>query len=134
MQIRRLYDVSLEYDWPVGSPSEACTVGVLDRVRYRAKHQTHGTIDASVTLIDLNAISGIFSPRRYAVERIDAAPEHWESGLVTYLLVDTVRQLQAYGVSSLQTHVDAAATGQQQVLDRLGFRNHDSSVVMLKTI
>jgi len=134
MQIRRLYDVSLEYDWPIGSPNEACTVGILDRVRYRAKHQTHGSIDASVTLIDLNAISGIFSPRRYAVERIDAAAAHWESGLVTYLLVDTVRQLQAYGVSSLQAHVDAAATVQQQVLDRLGFRNHDSSVVTLKTL
>lgn len=134
MQLRRLYDVALEYDWPVGSIREACTVGILDRVRYRAKHQGHGTIDARSTLIDVNAITGVFSPRMYVLENVDASDAQWDSGLVTFLLVETIRQLQAYGVSSLQLHVDAADHRKIQIVERLGFQVCDHSVVMAKSI
>jgi len=133
MQLKRELPVTIEYDWPASDSLDACTRGALDRVRFRTAART-GEPEAQLILFDLNALSGLFSPRVYAVENLHATPEQWSSGLVIYLIAEAVRQLQTYGVSSVVAHCKSDAQSEQQLWDRLMFLPVDESLVLQKPL
>lgn len=133
MQLKRELPVTIEYDWPAAGTWDACTRGALDRIRFRTAVRA-GEPEAQLILLDLNALSGLFSPRIYAVESILATAEQWNSGVTAYLIAESVRQLQGYGVSSVVAHCAADAQSERQIWDRLSFLSVDESVVMQKCL
>lgn len=119
MQLKRSYDVRIEYDWPSQSTWEAVTSGAHERIRFQAFLKGTDRAAAQFILVDMNAISGRFGSRQYFVQSIHMDPKSAPIGLMSFLIAESIRQLQAYGISNIYTHSTTPEEG--EIWLRMGF-------------
>jgi GNAT superfamily N-acetyltransferase len=131
-QIRRAYQLEAVLDPPARSWWEACTLGQADLTRFHLYSREGGAPAATITYWHIEPLASSWGAHAVGVLDLETAPALRRQGLATFLLGESLRQLQSHGATLAEAQTmerNSAATGLYQ---KLGFRAVDQGLVLRK--
>jgi ribosomal protein S18 acetylase RimI-like enzyme len=133
MQVRRGYRIEAVLDPPARSWWEACTLGHADRTRFHLYPRGGNEPVASVTYWHIEPLASSWGVHAVGVLDLEVAPAARRQGLATFLLGESLRQLQSHGVTVVEAQTMAANEAALGLYRRLGFQPVDQGIVLRKT-
>ncbi|MBW3599289.1 MAG: GNAT family N-acetyltransferase [Planctomycetes bacterium] len=133
MQIRRSYQIEATLDPPSSSWWEACTLGHAERTRFHLLPRAGDAPAASATFWHIEPLASSWGVHAVGVLDLEVAAEHRRRGLATFLMGESLRQLQSHGATLVEAQTmerNAPAVGLYQ---KLGFEQVDAGVVLRKS-
>jgi RimJ/RimL family protein N-acetyltransferase len=132
LQLKRQYQVLAQVNPESPTWWDACIFGPSDRIRFVLQEKQSGTICGETTLWDMGPLStrqpgsamGLISFRVLQAQR--------GQGLGEFLLAESLRQLQASGISRVQAQTRRRHEAAQRVLAKLGFQPEDEGIIFGK--
>ncbi len=134
MQLRRQYRVESDFDPRPKTWWEACTIGQMDRVRYRLVSRRDGGDCGSVIFWDMQRISGSWGVHTMGLMNLEIVPHLQRQGLGTYLVGEALRSMHESGTSLAEAQMDAANQAAVALFEQLGFQNVDTGIVLRKRV
>ncbi len=132
MQIRRSYQVEAVLDPTPCAWWEACTLGHADRTRFHLNSRSRTTPAASLTYWHIEPLASSWSVHAVGVLDLVTAPELRRQGLATFLLGESLRQLQSHGATLVEAQTMEHNTAALGLYRKLGFQLIDRGVVLRK--
>lgn len=132
MQIRRSLHVEAEVDPAPRSWWEACTFGQTDRSRYHLKQRRGQDTVGSVTYWDLEPLASSWGVHAAGLWQWELHDADSRPGIELFLLAESIRQLQADGVTLVEVQVPAEDSARLQLFERLGFQQVDEGIILEK--
>ena len=130
MQIRRSNRLEVVLDPPARTWWEACTQGVMNRVRYELR-QGDATV-ASALFWDLQPLATAWGVNAQGLIHIEVAPDKHKQGIATYLLSEALRELHQQGVTLIEAQTMEHNPSALALYNRLGFTAIDHGSVLRK--
>jgi GNAT superfamily N-acetyltransferase len=134
MQIRRQYRVESEFDPQPTNWWEACTIGQMDRVRFRLVSRRDGGDCGSVVFWDMQRISGNWGVHTMGLMNLEIAPQLQRQGLGTYLVGEALRSMHEAGTSLAEAQMDDDNQAAVGLFEKLGFQAVDTGLVLRKVV
>ena len=134
MGIRRSYHVEAGAEITTDNWWEACTLGEVNRTMFSMSSNTTGQLVGTATFWDAEPL---ISSRRVAVAGLldcQVSEPFRKQGLGTYLLAESLRQLHARNSTVAEAQVPTQNVAATRLLNKLGFREIDQTVLLRKTI
>ncbi len=132
MQIRRQYRVESDFDPRPKTWWEACTIGQMDRVRYRLVSRRDGGDCGSVIFWDMQRVSGSWGVNTMGLMNLEIVPDLRRQGLATYLVGEALRSMHESGTSLAEAQMDGTNRAAVALFQQLGFQNVDTGLVLRK--
>jgi len=134
MMIRRKYQIAATFDPKARNWWEACTLGYTDRTKFELFGRDDGQSYGEVTFWDMVPLSHGWGGNATGIFDLHIAPGQRRSGLATFLICESIRQLLEHSVTlaEVQTSIDDKPT--IALFERLGFSKVDEGFVLVKQI
>jgi GNAT superfamily N-acetyltransferase len=132
MQIRRGYRIEAVLDPPARSWWEACTLGHADRTRFHLYPRGSEEPAASVAYWHIEPLASSWGVHAVGVLDLETSPGARRQGLATFLLGESLRQLQSHGVTLVEAQTMASNEAALAMYRKLGFQCVDQGVVLRK--
>jgi ribosomal protein S18 acetylase RimI-like enzyme len=132
MQIRRTTRLSTMVDPPSQTWWDAVIFEPFERTRWNLAEREGGPSLASVYVWALETMTGAWGVRAAGIVDLVVPDEQRRRGLATNLLGETIRQLQAQGISLVEVHVPEENAAARGVFTNLGFQQVDASTLYCK--
>ena len=132
MQIRRKYETELIYDSPPVSWWDACTVGQTQRKRIVLRDPAKlpcGTI----AFWNIEPLASSWGTYATGLIELEIEPSYRRMGLGTFLVTETLRQLQTQGVSVVEMQTPTDNEAMRRLANTLGFQEMEQGVVFHKS-
>ncbi len=135
MKLRRRFQVEEYLDPPAEDWWEACTFGSTNRVRFWLDQRGSGRISCGqAALWDVEPLASNWGVRAAGVVELKIDESERRQGLGTFLLGESLRQMQSNGAVLAEAHVPSTNAAGLALFNKLGFEQTDESVVMRKSI
>jgi ribosomal protein S18 acetylase RimI-like enzyme len=134
LQLKRNYELDSDFDPPLESWWQACSLNHAERTRFRLIEKRTRAVLGEVTYWNIEPLSRGWGVNAAGLHDLVIRPEFRRQGLATMLVGESLKQLQLRGISlaEIQTSVDDQATG--KLVAKLGFRQVGSGVVLSKSV
>lgn len=132
MQIRRTTRLSTMIDPPSENWWDAVMFEPFERTRWTLSEREGGPTLASVYVWSLETMTGAWGVHAAGIVDLVVPDEQRRRGLATNLLGETIRQLQAHGISLVEVHVPEENSAARGVFVNLGFQQIDASTLYCK--
>jgi hypothetical protein len=132
MQIRRSFQVEPEIDPAPRSWWEACTYGQTDRTRFHLRPRRGSESSGQVTYWDLEPLASSWGVHAAGLVQLDLAAETAPRGAEMFLIAESIRQLQADGVTLVEVQLGSEDDERRQLYERLGFQQVEEGIVLQK--
>lgn len=139
MQIRRAYKIEAEDDPPPATWWEACTLAHAERTRYSLLPRTSGaeigsgTEIGAATFWNIDPLSANWGVHAAGMLQVAIAEGVRRQGLATFLIGESLRQMQAQGITLVEVQVMQDNPAALCLFRKLGFHQVDEGVVLTKT-
>ncbi len=134
LMIRRRCRLETVLDPRPASWWEANRAAQHDFTRFQLVPLQGGDPLAWITVWDLEPLAGTWGVHAAGLLDIGLGNDRCEEGVDTFLLCESLRQLQSLGVTVVEAHVGANDANRQRLLREVGFEDVDEGVVYGKTI
>jgi GNAT superfamily N-acetyltransferase len=124
--------VEVILDAPTRTWWDACTLGELERTEYRLNARPAGPTLATVTTWNMEPLAAGWGVRAVGLMDLEVVGPYRRQRRATYLMCETLRQLQAQGVALAELQISAADAVSKALFERLGFQQVDQGVVFRK--
>ncbi len=134
MGIRRSYHIEAGVEIPTHNWWEACTLGDVDRTMFSMSSNTTGQLVGTATFWDVEPLA---TSRQVAVVGLldcQVSEPFRKQGLGTYLVAESLRQLHTQNSTVAEAQVSTQNVAAMRLLNKLGFREIDQTVLLRKTI
>jgi GNAT superfamily N-acetyltransferase len=132
MQIRRNYQIEAVLDPPARTWWEACTLGHTERTRFQLNARDRAPA-AWVTYWHIEPLASSWGVHAVGVLELGTAPEQRRKGLATFLLGESLKQLQSHGATRVEAQTMERNTPALGLYQKLGFRPIDGGIVLRKS-
>ncbi len=133
LQIRRSYQIEAVLDPPPQSWWEACTLGHADRTRFDLYPRGSRDRAATVTYWHIEPLASSWGTHAVGMLDLETAPAVRRRGLVTFLVGESLRQLQSHGATLVEAQTMAGNVPAIELYRKLGFHSVDQGFVLRKT-
>jgi GNAT superfamily N-acetyltransferase len=132
MQIRRGYRIEAVLDPPARSWWEACILGHADRTRFHLYPRSGNDPAASVTFWHIEPLASSWGMHAVGVLDLETAPSARRQGLATFLLGESLRQLQTHGATLVEAQTMVSNEAALQLYRKLDFHPVEEGIVLRK--
>jgi len=132
MQIRRSYQIEAVLDPPAQNWWEACTFGHTDRTRFDLYPRGSRERAATVTFWHIEPLASSWGVHAVGMINLETAPALRRKGLATFLVGESLRQLQTHGVTLVEAQTLEQNIAAQGLYRKLGFEAVDRGIVLRK--
>lgn len=132
MQIRRTTRLSTMIDPPSQTWWDAVMFEPFERTRWSLAEREGGPSLASLHAWTLETMTGAWGVHAAGIVDLVVPNDQRRRGLATNLLGETIRQLQAQGVSLVEVHVPEENSPARGVFANMGFQQVDASTLYCK--
>jgi GNAT superfamily N-acetyltransferase len=133
MQIRRGYRIEAVLDPPARSWWEACTLGHADRTRFHLYPRTGDAAAASVSYWHVEPLASSWGVHAVGVMDLEVASGARRQGLATFLLGESLRQLQSHGVTLVEAQTMLSNEPALGLYRKLGFQPLEQGIVLRRS-
>lgn len=133
LQVRRQCQMTTHLDPNPDSWWEACTLGQMNRTRFDLTARG-GRIVASVEYLDLEPLASSWGVHAATLSRIICEADCRRQGLATFLLCESLKQLQTQGFTLVETLMDETNQPAIRLLAKLGYEVEDFGQVLVKPL
>lgn len=133
MQLRRRWDVKVQYDPPPSSWWDACLTGFLESIRFRLSAKNGDPPPAVASFWNVEPLASCSGTSMAGLLDVHVDPPMRETGLGTYLLGSALLQLQSIGIAEVAAEVNEDNSAAHMLLTGLDFQRIDRAVVMTKS-
>ncbi|MBI84309.1 MAG: hypothetical protein CMJ81_14005 [Planctomycetaceae bacterium] len=134
MAIRRSYHIESRAGVTTHNWWEACTLGGVDRTMFSMSLNTTGQLAATATFWDGEPLTSSRQAPVTGLLDCQVAEPLRKQGLGTYLVAESLRQLRAQKFSVAEAQVSTQNAAAMRLLNKLGFREIDQTVLLRKQI
>lgn len=134
MQVRKNYRVDTTPDPPAETWWEACTIGQTERIRFELVPKTGGLPVAVATFWDIEPLASSWGVRAMGLMRMATLEATRRQGLATFLLGESLRQLQSQGIMQIELQCMQHNSAAVKLYTKHGFREVDQGVVLVKDV
>ncbi len=132
MQIRRNTDVEVLDDPRPRNWWEACVMSPFDRTVFRLRPRGGAAAVASATFWNMEPFAAARGVRTSGLIDVEVEPAERKKGLATYLVAESLRQLNEQGFAQVEVQTMQGNTAALRMYRKLGFQQVDSGVVFRK--
>lgn len=133
MQHRRQYNVDAMIDPPTKSWWESCKWGVSARTSFILDRRGAGRAEfGHATFWDIDPLATYWGVRASGLIDLEIAEEFRGQGLATFLVGESLRQLQSIGVTRAEIQVPHDNSASNGLFTKLGFEKIDEGIVLKK--
>ena len=133
MQIRRKYKTSTIPDPMPATWWEACNAATTQQTRFEL-HAPTGERCASVTYWNIEPLSSSWGLYAMGLSELEVDESCRRQGIATFLVSETLRQIQSQGVSLVEVQMPADNEAAISLYRKLGFREVDYGIVFEKEL
>ncbi|HIF34122.1 MAG: GNAT family N-acetyltransferase [Pirellulaceae bacterium] len=134
MQVRREFHVEAQIDPPLKGWWQACMYVAHDLTRFDIRQRSKDKSLGRVLFWEMEPIASSWGLHANGIINIEIHPDFRRRGLATFLLGESLRQLQAQGVTVVEVHSDAEDPIAAELLKKLGFQSVDMGNEMVKSL
>lgn len=134
MLVRKKYRVDTTPDPPAANWWEACTIGQTERIRFELLPKEGGAPVAVATFWDIEPLASSWGVRAMGLMRMATSDSLRRQGLGTFLLGESVRQLQSQGIAQIELQCMQHNTAAVKMYGKHGFTEVDQGVVLVKGV
>lgn len=132
--VRRKYQIKAVIDPMPEDWWDACTLGVNERTRFLLTDRRSGEAHGRVTFWDMEPLASNWGVHAMGLLNLYIDPPHRRQGLATFLVGESLRQLQSQGNTLAEVQVPAPEKGTLEVFAQLGFEAVDQGVQLSKDV
>ncbi|HEX3999990.1 MAG TPA: GNAT family N-acetyltransferase [Pirellulales bacterium] len=132
MQIRRSTEVETVVDPPPRSWWEACVMNQCERTTFRLRPHGGCELLAQMTCWNIEPFAAPWGVRASGLIDLVVTESHRRRGMATYLVGETLRQLQEQSFALVEAQTMDTNTSALALYRKLGFKQVDSGVVFRK--
>ncbi len=133
MQIRRSTTVEVVEDATSKNWWEACTLGCFQQIGVELKPRDGGGPIASAKFWCMDPFSQSWGVHALGLVDVEVAEDQRQSGMATYLLGESIRQLNERGFTLIEGHAVQSNAGAIALIEKLGFVQSDAGSVLRKS-
>ena len=133
MQIRRNTTVAVIEDTTARNWWEACTMGCFQQIRVELQPRGGGAPIASARFWCMDPFSQSWGVHAVGLVNVEVSEGQRKEGLATYLLGESIRQLQERGYTLVEGHAVQSNVGAIALIEKLGFTQTDAGSVLRKS-
>jgi GNAT superfamily N-acetyltransferase len=133
MQVRRSHKIEAVLDPPSRSWWDACTFGHTERTRFDLLPRAGEEPAATVTYWHIEPLASSWGVHAVGVLDLEVSAAHRRRGLATFLLGESLRQLQSHGVTLVEAQTMERNTAAFNLYQKLGFQQVDAGTVLRKS-
>lgn len=134
MALRRGHLIEALFDPPTASWWEACAMSGLERTCFKLIPKGQTTACGEAIFWDMNPLANSWGIQAAGLLHIQVDPAIRRQGLATYLLGETLRQLQTQGVAMAEVQVPGSDLVSLRLFHKLGFEEVDQIVTFQKNV
>lgn len=134
MQVRRQYNIDLDLDPPIQNWWDACTTSYEARTRFTLTTRKQGEASGSATFWDMEPLASSWGVHASGLAHIEIPVPLRGGGLATFLVGESLRQLQSQGVTLVEAQVASDNEAAAKLLTKLGFASVDQADVLVKEV
>ena len=128
LQFRRKFNIHADLDPSSPNWWDACTWGMMQRTEFALTPRGGAPPVGTAMLWDMEPLASSWGVHAMGVASIEIEASHRRQGAATFLLGETLRQMQSHGVTLIEVHVDVANEPAAGLFQKLGFQQVDESV------
>ncbi len=132
--IRRNFQIEAVLDPEIGTWWETCTLGDTDRTRFVLYNRKTKQAAGNVTYWDIQPLSRDWGVRTMGLFALRIEQDSRKSGFATFLVGESLRQLQQFGVGLVEAQVRSANTAAIRLFQKFGFEEVDHGVSLFKKV
>jgi ribosomal protein S18 acetylase RimI-like enzyme len=132
MQIRRGFQVEAVLDPPTRSWWESCTLGHTDRTRFQLLPRGGKEPAARATFWHIEPLASSWGVHAVGLIEVETAPASRRQGLATFLVGESLRQMQAHGTTLVEAQTMERNSAALGLYRKLGFQVIDHGIVLRK--
>ncbi len=133
-QIRRQFQTDATLDLPTANWWQACTIGQIDGAQFMVRPRAGGPVCAQVIYWDMQPLAGSWGVQAMGMFRVEVPEPRRRQRLATFLISETLRQMQLQGVTLVEAQVTESNAAAIALFKRLGFEQVDQGVVLRKAV
>lgn len=134
MTVRRSYQIMAVIDPIPETWWDACTLGMTDRTKFILTHRQSGDSHGYVTFWDMEPLASNWGVHSMGLFDLYVEPEHRRKGLATFLIGESLRQLQAQGITVAEFQTTVDDSGPLALFEKLGFEMIDRGHLLEKKL
>ncbi|MDP6444276.1 MAG: GNAT family N-acetyltransferase, partial [Pirellulaceae bacterium] len=134
MQIRRKYVLEARLDPQPKTWWEACTDGYENRTRFSLAPRSPHSPCGQATFWDMEPLASSWGVHAAGLIEIEVDDALRRTGVASFLLGESLRQLQSQGVTLVEAQVDDEQTAAFALLVKLGFKQIDEGRILKKKL
>jgi RimJ/RimL family protein N-acetyltransferase len=132
MQVRRQYQIDATLDLPTANWWQACTIGQIDGTLFKLRPRAGGPICGQVSYWDMQPLAGSWGVQAMGMFQVEIPEPQRRQRLATFLIGETLRQMQLQGVTLVEAQVKQSNTAALALYKKLGFQQVDQGLVLRK--
>jgi RimJ/RimL family protein N-acetyltransferase len=132
MQVRRTFQTEAILDPLTRSWWESCTLGHTDRTRFQLVPRGGQEPAASATYWHIEPLASSWGVHAVGLLEVETAPASRRRGLATFLLSESLRQMQAHGATLVEAQTMERNEAALGLYRKLGFHAIDQGLVLRK--
>lgn len=133
MQIRRRFTVEANLDPPIDHWWHACTIGNSMQTRF-VLNERNGDLAGHATFWDMEPLASNWGVHAMGLSRLHVNEELRRQGLATFLVGESLRQLQANGITIAEVQINSDDEAAIALFQKLDFTLIDEGVSLVKEI
>lgn len=133
-QVRRNYQIQALMDPQPMSWWESCTLGDTDRTRFLLFDSKTETQVGNVMFWDIHPLSYDWGVRTMGLYDLRVDPEIRHGGLATYLVGESIKHLQQYGINLIEAQVKSDNEPALKLFRKLGFEDVEMGISLVKSV
>lgn len=129
MQNRRAFEVRPKANPPTANWWQACAMATIDRTRFELVPRRGGEAVGCVTFWDMETFSASRGVASVGLIELYIEPEHRQKGYATFLVAESLRQLQELGVKIVEAQTMEDNQAALRLYEKLGFTEFNRGCV-----
>lgn len=134
MQVRRQFIVEPQIDPPARSWWDACIFVGHDLTEFAIRQRSSGDRVGRALFWEMEPIASSWGVHAAGIVDISVEPDYRRRGLATFLLGESLRQMQSQGVTLVEVQSNADDLAAQGLLLKLGFTPIDRGTLLVKQL
>ncbi len=134
MQVRRTFDMQTVVDPVPGNWWEACTVAQSQRTRCQLVEKESRQVRGRISHWNMEPLASNWDAYAAGLTDLEIERSYRRRGLATFLVGETLRQLQTQGVSLVEVQTMLDNTAALAMYEKFGFRNVEQGIVFRKVL
>ena len=132
MQVRRRFNVTASFDPATDNWWQACTEGNTNRNQFAIDERRSDECFGLATFWDMEPLASNWGVHVVGLMNVEIHENQRRQGLATFLLGESLRQLQAEGATLAEVQVPEDNDAALGLFNKLGFEEVDKGIVLRK--